>query len=114
MASKEISAGGVVYKKENGKVLVQLIRDRFGRVTLAKGKMEAGESIEQTALREIEEETGTVGKIIEPLDTTVYLYRHAEKGEVQKVVHYFLIEAVGGGGSGAGRGDRRRAVAAPA
>ncbi len=96
MENKEVSAGGVVYKRVDGELVVQLIQDRFGHVTLAKGKMEDGETIEQTALREIEEETGTIGRIIEPLDTTAYVYNHTDKGEVEKVVHYFLIEAVGG------------------
>ena len=36
--------------------------------TLAKGKMEAGETVEETALREILEETGMVGRIVEPVD----------------------------------------------
>lgn len=96
MANSEISAGGVVYKVENGQVKIQLIQDRFGQVTLAKGKMESGETVEQTALREIEEETGTIGRIIEPLHTTTYVYNHKEKGKVEKVVHYFLMEAIGG------------------
>jgi 8-oxo-dGTP pyrophosphatase MutT (NUDIX family) len=48
------SAGGVVVRRmENGEWLVQMIADCFGKMTLAKGKMEPGETIEQTALREI-------------------------------------------------------------
>lgn len=93
---KEVSAGGVVYRRVNGRLEIQLIRDRFGRMTLAKGKMEPGETIEQTALREIEEETGIVGRLEAPLAKTAYRYHSETKGTVDKEVHYFLVEAVGG------------------
>ena len=54
----EISAGGLVYRMEKDELQVQMIQDRYGKITLPKGKMEAGETIEETALREILEETG--------------------------------------------------------
>lgn len=92
----EISAGGVVYRSREGKLEIQLIEDRWGRMTLAKGKMELGESIEQTALREIEEETGLVGQLTAPLNIISYVYEHAEFGTVQKEVHYYLVEALEG------------------
>lgn len=90
---KEISAGGVVYRKFDGRLEVQLIEDRFGRMTLAKGKMEQGETVEQTALREILEETGISGHIVAPLTVITYRYEHAKLGTVQKEVHYYLVEA---------------------
>ncbi|MBB6675382.1 deoxyribose-phosphate aldolase [Cohnella nanjingensis] len=90
---KEISAGGVVYRNRNGKVEVQLIEDRFGKMTLAKGKMEQGETIEETALREIREETGIVGAIRGPLSVIRYQYETADRVTVQKEVHYYLVEA---------------------
>lgn len=90
---KEISAGGVVYRRRDEVLEIQLIEDRFGRMTLAKGKMEQGETVEQTALREIQEETGILGKITAPLNIITYLYEHAEWGTVQKEVHYYLVEA---------------------
>src|SRR6476661_467896 len=90
---KEISAGGVVYRRHDGVLEIQLIEDRFGRMTLAKGKMEAGATVEQPALREIQEETGILGKITAPLNIITYLYEHAEMGAVQKEVHYYLVEA---------------------
>lgn len=88
-----ISAGGVVYRENGGRLEIQLIRDRFGRMTLAKGKLEAGETVEQAALREIEEETGTVGRIQDKL--TVIRYEDKVHG-TDKEVHYFLVEAEGG------------------
>lgn len=94
---KEISAGGVVYRRtEQGKLQIQLIQDRYGKVSLPKGKMEPGETVEQTALREIVEETGLEGIIIAPIDQIKYQYEHEKWGKVDKEVHYYLVEAVGG------------------
>jgi 8-oxo-dGTP pyrophosphatase MutT (NUDIX family) len=93
---KEISAGGVVYRNIGNRLHIQLIRDRFGKVTLAKGKMEAGETIPQTALREIEEETGIAGSIVSPLETVFYEYTQGNGERVEKEVHYFLVEAASG------------------
>ncbi|UHA74183.1 NUDIX hydrolase [Paenibacillus sp. 481] len=93
---KEISAGGVVYRKREGQLEIQLIQDRYGKVSLAKGKMEAGETIEQTALREIVEETGIRGRIVAPIDTIYYQYVMPNVGTVDKEVHYYLVEAEAG------------------
>jgi 8-oxo-dGTP pyrophosphatase MutT (NUDIX family) len=94
---KEISAGGVVYRRTaEGKLQIQLIQDRYGKVSLPKGKMETGETVEQTALREIVEETGMEGVIIAPIDQIKYQYEHEKLGLVDKEVHYYLVEAVGG------------------
>ncbi|WP_058301931.1 NUDIX hydrolase [Gorillibacterium timonense] len=88
-----ISAGGVVYRKGENGLEIQLIKDRFGKMTLAKGKLEAGETVEEAALREIAEETGTVGRIVDKLVNISYEDKvHAS----MKEVHYFLVEAIGG------------------
>lgn len=58
--------------------------------------MESGETIEQTALREIQEETGIQGKIIRPIEVIYYQYYNPDHGQVDKEVHYFLVEAVDG------------------
>jgi len=93
---KEISAGGVVYRHNNGALEIQLIQDRYGKISLPKGKMEEGETTEQTALREIAEETGIVGQIVSLLEVVKYTYTHSEKGAVDKEVYYYLVEAIGG------------------
>jgi 8-oxo-dGTP pyrophosphatase MutT (NUDIX family) len=95
-AMKEISAGGVVYRYREGRLEVQLIQDRYGKISLPKGKMEPGETIEQTALREIVEETGIVGRIVNVLEVIKYAYTHQVHGVIDKEVHYYLVEAVGG------------------
>ncbi|MFD0586725.1 NUDIX hydrolase [Paenibacillus sp. GCM10027627] len=93
----EISAGGVVFRhNEQGQLQIQLIQDRYGKVSLPKGKMEPGETVEQTALREIAEETGLEGVIVAPIDQIKYQYEHSNYGIVNKEVHYYLVEAVGG------------------
>lgn len=94
---KGISAGGVVFRyTKQGQLQIQLIQDRYGKVSLPKGKMEAGETVEQTALREIAEETGMEGAIIAPIDQIKYQYEDAANGMINKEVHYFLVEAIGG------------------
>lgn len=93
---KEISAGGVVFRKIGDGLQVQMIQDRYGKITLPKGKMEPGETIEQTALREIAEETGIIGTIVQPLEKITYQFTLSGAGVVDKEVHYYLVEATGG------------------
>lgn len=85
-----------MFRKQEEQLEIQLITDRYGKVSLAKGKMELGETIEQTALREIREETGLNGRIIQHVDMIAYTYQHPEFGEVDKEVHYYLVEALDG------------------
>jgi 8-oxo-dGTP pyrophosphatase MutT (NUDIX family) len=93
---KEISSGGVVYRNQAGQLEIQMIQDRYGKITLAKGKMEPGETVEQTALREVWEETGIKGSIVEPIEIIKYQFSNANGELVDKEVHYYLIEAVSG------------------
>ncbi|MFC8688374.1 NUDIX hydrolase [Brevibacillus porteri] len=91
---REISAGGVVYQKQETEYMLLLIEDRYGKVTLAKGKQEMGETIEETALREVLEETGVAGRLGSKLDMITYVYTHPVTGEsIDKEVHYYLVEA---------------------
>jgi len=96
MVVTEKSAGGVVYRRTAGGVEMLLIRDRFGRITLPKGKEEPGETPEQTAVREIAEETGIEARVETLLDVTRYEYGKADGTRVEKTVRYYLLEAVGG------------------
>ncbi|MGG4450962.1 NUDIX hydrolase [Brevibacillus porteri] len=91
---REISAGGVVYQKQETEYVLLLIEDRYGKVTLAKGKQEMGETIEETALREVLEETGVAGRLGSKLDMITYVYTHPATGDsIDKEVHYYLVEA---------------------
>lgn len=93
---KEISAGGLVYKKVNNDINILIIEDRFQKISIPKGKQEEGETLEETAIREIEEETGIQGIIKDKLETVSYQYLHKERGEIDKEVTYYLVEAIGG------------------
>jgi 8-oxo-dGTP pyrophosphatase MutT (NUDIX family) len=66
------------------------------RVTgLPKGGANAGESGEQTAAREVREETGVHVSVREPLGDVRYWYRRGGK-RVLKTVHFYLCDYVGG------------------
>lgn len=92
---KEISAGGVVYRKRDGEISLLMIKDRFGKVTVAKGKQEPGETLMQTAIREIEEETGIQGELGPLLEVVHYTYQHPiQQILIEKEVHYYLVKAL--------------------
>ncbi|AYO57300.1 NUDIX hydrolase [Chryseobacterium sp. 6424] len=86
------AAGGVVSNKE-GKLL--FIR-RIGRWDLPKGKIEKGESLEQAALREVEEETGLKELILEEfLNNTFHLYTERNGDKILKTTYWFRMRYVG-------------------
>jgi 8-oxo-dGTP diphosphatase len=95
----QFSAGGVVFRKSEDKteILVSQHSQHHGWV-FPKGLI--GDHIEregkeETALREVKEETGAEGKIIRALNPVTYWF--ALEGEkVRKTVYYFLMEYVGG------------------
>lgn len=89
---REISAGGVVYRKKGEIVLVALIRDGYGKWALPKGHIEEGESIEVAALEEVREETGLRDLLLEDSIGTNVLTVRTETGSFKKPVHYFLIK----------------------
>ena len=67
-------SGGVVYRLANGKVEYLLVRPKRGQNewVLPKGHIEPGEESEQTAIREVQEETGVVARVIAPLQVTEF------------------------------------------
>jgi 8-oxo-dGTP pyrophosphatase MutT (NUDIX family) len=71
--------------------------DRRGRLrwSLPKGHVEAGETTEQAAIREVAEETGIDGRITARLGSVDYTFT-VEGRRVHKRVHHFLMIAVGG------------------
>ncbi len=86
------SAGGVVYRFINGKVKILLIATKNETVwALPKGLVEKGEDPEETALREIKEETGVDGKIIDEAGQASYWFS-MEGEKCFKTVKYFLVE----------------------
>lgn len=93
---RQVSAGGVVFRRTPSEVEVLLIK-AGGRWSFPKGNMERGESPAQTALREIAEETGVPEgrlRIVADLPDVDYAFRWG-RGLVFKRVHYFLVELAG-------------------
>ena len=90
------AAGGVVLRGGDHGVEVALLgRVRDGSWVFPKGTPDADESLEQTALREVREETGLEVRIAAAIGTMSYSF--AASGErVHKTVHFFLMEPIGG------------------
>jgi len=87
------AAGGVVTRNARDGTLEVLVvhRPRYDDWSLPKGKLEPGESFEEAARREIEEETGVRVELGAALPTTEYVDRHGRP----KVVHYWRMTPVG-------------------
>ena len=88
------AAGGVVRRRgKNGRTEYALVhRPRYDDWSLPKGKLDPGETDEETAQREVEEETGVRAKLLTELSPTRYPDR---KGRL-KQVRYWLMESVDG------------------
>ncbi|MCU1615968.1 MAG: ADP-ribose pyrophosphatase [Frankiales bacterium] len=96
----ETSAGGLVVADDGvNEPRAALIgrTDRRGRLlwSLPKGHIEAGESPEDTAVREVAEETGIIGEVVAPLGIIDFWFV-ADGRRVHKTVHHFLLRAIGG------------------
>lgn len=70
-------------------------RDGELRWCLPKGHVETGETLEQTAEREVEEETGIRCRVLRPLGTIDFWFTH-DAHRIHKTVHHFLLERTGG------------------
>lgn len=91
---REVSAGGVIYRRHRGAIEVALIhvRHRWG---LPKGHVEEGESTSEAAIREVREETGLEGRMRKKLGDIRYSYRDKRTGRkpirIYKRVYFYLL-----------------------
>jgi 8-oxo-dGTP diphosphatase len=95
---EEFSAGGVVYK-QNGNMLI-LLGQHSGHHgwVFPKGIIgdhKENETKEETAVREVQEETGILATIQKPLTPVTYWYQF-ENQKIKKTVYYFIMEYASG------------------
>jgi 8-oxo-dGTP pyrophosphatase MutT (NUDIX family) len=95
---RDFSAGGVLVRRLRDEWVVAVIRPAGRRAdtwVLPKGRIDAGETAPEAALREVAEETGARGRLAGPLGATEYWF--ADAGErVVKRVAFFLLRYEGG------------------
>lgn len=87
---KAVSCGGVVIFRGKILLLYKNYRNRYEGWVLPKGTVEKGENHEQTALREVREETGVKARIIEYVGKSEYSFS-IPHDTVNKEVHWFLM-----------------------
>jgi 8-oxo-dGTP pyrophosphatase MutT (NUDIX family) len=97
---REISAGGLVIRRMNGEWMLAVIEPQRESkkppkiiFALPKGPVDEGESPEETALREVHEETGVVASQITKLADIKYVYVRSwgDKERVFKIVSFYLL-----------------------
>jgi len=92
---RELSAGGVLVRVVRGRPMLAAIRPQgkpAGLWALPKGNLDEGESPVDTAVREVWEETGVHGRLVEKLGDVKYVYTWAGE-RVFKVVSFYLLLA---------------------
>jgi 8-oxo-dGTP pyrophosphatase MutT (NUDIX family) len=92
---REFSAGGVLVRTVAGRPHLAAIRPQgkpAGTWVLPKGNLDEGEKPADTAVREVREETGIEGRIVEKLGDVKYVYTW-DGERIFKVVSFFLLRA---------------------
>ena len=93
---REFSAGGVLLRQIRGRTHLAAIRPQGkpdGTWVLPKGNIDPGESPAETAVREVLEETGVHGRIVEKLGDVKYTYTRRGGVRVFKIVSFYLLAA---------------------
>src|SRR6266516_4841676 len=96
----QTSAGGVVFRGEQGQVEVVIVSvGGNNRWQLPKGLVDKGENPEITAVREAREEGGVSSEVVQPIETIEYWYAGLDNGirvRFHKRVHFYLLRYVSG------------------
>jgi 8-oxo-dGTP pyrophosphatase MutT (NUDIX family) len=93
---RAVSAGGIVYRRGDGHTEIVICgRDSDGVWGLPKGTPEAGESLEETAVREVSEETGLEVHIVDKVGVVEYWFARSGT-RFHKWVHHYLMQSTGG------------------
>jgi ADP-ribose pyrophosphatase YjhB (NUDIX family) len=94
--ARATSAGGVVHRTADGRVEIVLVHRRQPNLwALPKGTPNAGETLEETALRETREETGLQVEIEAPIRAISYVFVRG-RTRFHKSVHFYLMRPLGG------------------
>ena len=97
---EQVSAGGVVFRGDKGKIEVVIISvGGQNRWQLPKGMVEKGESPEAAAVREAREEAGVLSEVVQLIETIEYWYAGLDNGirvRFHKRVHFFLLRYLSG------------------
>lgn len=97
---EQISAGGAAFRHNGETFEVAIVAvNPSRRWQLPKGLIDAGETPETTAVREVREEAGIETKILAPIDVIEYWYFGQQSGEsvrFHKLVHFFLLSYLSG------------------
>ena len=94
----QVSSGGVIVRKAKDCFEVVLCGRNIPTLwALPKGSPDKQETLQQTALREVQEETGLQGQISAPLGNTQYSYTRIQDAVAcHKTVHFYLMTPIGG------------------
>lgn len=93
---RQYSAGGMVFDDDN-RVAVLFKKSRSNQTIwcLPKGHIEKGETFEQTAVREVREETGIMGAILGSIATIDYWFMNSTY-KIHKLVHHYVLRRLSG------------------
>jgi 8-oxo-dGTP pyrophosphatase MutT (NUDIX family) len=90
---RETSAGGVVFRRTSSGNRFLLIKDPYKKWGLPKGHVHSGESLEETAEREVAEETGLCELILHGTLGEIDWHFRLRGKRIHKSCHFFLFEA---------------------